>query len=144
MKHERMDPSFITTPKGEKLVVITAAEYAFLKATAEDRADLLAANAAMAAIKSGEDEMVPGELVDRLFNGVSPLRVWREFRGMTAKDLATASGLSAAYVSQIESGKRDGTVGAFRKMSKALRVSMSDLLWEAPAKPKRRAKKKTG
>ena len=79
MKHERMDPSFITTPKGEKLVVITAAEYAFLKATAEDRADLLAADEAMAAIKSGEDEMVPGELVDRLFNGVSPLRVWREF-----------------------------------------------------------------
>jgi transcriptional regulator with XRE-family HTH domain len=57
---------------------------------------------------------------------------------MSAKDLAQAAGLSAAYVSQIEGGKRDGTVGAYRKMAKVLRVTLDDLTWEAPPKRKKR------
>ena len=138
MKHERMAPSFITTPKGEKLVVITSAEYDYLIATADEQADLRAYDMAKSALAAGEEEMLPGEMVQRLFNGENPLRLWREHRGLSAKDLAQSAGLSAAYVSQIEGGKRDGTVGAYRKMAKVLRVTLDDLTWEAPPKRKKR------
>ena len=34
----------------------------------------------------------------------------------------------AAYLSRIETGKRDGTVGTMRKLAEALRLSIDDLI----------------
>lgn len=58
----------------------------------------------------------------------SPLTVWREFRGLTVKTLAQKAGIMAAYLSRIETGKRDGTVGTMRKLAEALRLSIDDLI----------------
>lgn len=58
----------------------------------------------------------------------SPLTVWREFRGLTVKTLAQKAGITAAYLSRIETGKRDGTVGTMRKLAEALRLSIDDLI----------------
>lgn len=46
-----------------------------------------------------------------MIDGENTIKVRRDFRGMTAKALADAVGLSALYVSQIESGEggRDGS-----------------------------------
>lgn len=58
----------------------------------------------------------------------SPLTVWREFRGLTVKTLAQKAGITAAYLSRIETGNRDGTVGTMRKLAEALRLSIDDLI----------------
>ena len=58
----------------------------------------------------------------------SPRTVWREFRGLTVKTLAQKAGITAAYLSRIEMGKRDGTVGTMRKLAEALRLSIDDLI----------------
>ncbi|HEY0911821.1 MAG TPA: helix-turn-helix transcriptional regulator [Bradyrhizobium sp.] len=55
------------------------------------------------------------------------IRVWREYRGLTIKALAKTSGLAAAYLSQIETGKREGTIETFKKIAAALRVDIDDI-----------------
>ncbi|CAN7623186.1 hypothetical protein LQT97_14380 [Brucella pseudogrignonensis] len=52
----------------------------------------------------GEEELIPAEYVNRMIDGENKIKVWRDFRGMTAKALDDAAGLSAPYGSQIESG----------------------------------------
>ncbi len=33
----------------------------------------------------GEDELIPSEVVEQLLAGEHPLKVWREYRGLTRK-----------------------------------------------------------
>jgi transcriptional regulator with XRE-family HTH domain len=42
--------------------------------------------------------------------------------------MATATGLSAPYISEIESGKKDGSVSAMKKIANALGVDLDDLV----------------
>ena len=81
----------ITTPNGETLVVLPLADYEKLV----DGADIASADKVRADIASGRDEMVPSGIVDRILAGENPVRVWRSHRGLSARDLATATGLSA-------------------------------------------------
>lgn len=75
----------------------------------------------------GEEATIPGEVVDRLLAGESPLRVWREFRGISAAALAASLGITPAHVSKLESGKGEPSVPLLRKLCKVLDVSMEDL-----------------
>jgi predicted transcriptional regulator len=113
-----------TTPGGETLVVLPLADYERLV----DAADIAAAKTVAANIAAGRDEMVPAEVVKKLLAGDNPIRVWREHRNMTARDLATAAGLSAAYISEIETGKKDGSVSAVKRIAEALGVDIDDLV----------------
>jgi transcriptional regulator with XRE-family HTH domain len=83
-------------------------------------------------LTAGEEELIPAEYVYRMLDGESPVAVWREFRGLSAKALADAAGITQAYLSQIESGKRDGTVGTMKKIASALNVSIDDLVKPHP------------
>lgn len=77
-----------------------------------------------------EDDGVryPQAVAMAMADGVRPVRAWREYRAMTQEQLAAASGVSKPYVSQIESGKRDGTAATLRKLAAALGVPMGALL----------------
>jgi DNA-binding XRE family transcriptional regulator len=85
-----------------------------------------------------EEELVPAEVVNRILDGESAVTVWREHREMTQAALAKAAGLSTAYVSQIEAGKRVGTVTALRGIAKALSVGLDEL---APSSGRRARKR---
>ncbi|AQS61794.1 hypothetical protein AGRHK599_LOCUS1203 [Rhizobium rhizogenes] len=113
----------ITTPSGETLVVLPLSEYESLI----DKADIASAEKVRADIASGRDELVPAAVVNRLLAGENPVKVWREHRGMSAKDLAAKAAISAPYVSEIESGKKDGSLSVMRKIADALDVDLDDL-----------------
>jgi DNA-binding XRE family transcriptional regulator len=49
----------------------------------------------------------------RLLDGNNPVRVWRDYRGLVAAGLAKACGVTAATVSQIESGKSKSAITLF-------------------------------
>jgi hypothetical protein len=66
-----------------EMVTIPCEEYDRLRAAAEDLADLQAYDHAKAALAVGEDELIPADYVNRLLNGDSPLRVYRDLRGVT-------------------------------------------------------------
>jgi DNA-binding XRE family transcriptional regulator len=120
-------PTIITTPSGDRLAVIPLTEYERLVEAAEDIADVRAYDEATRRLASGEDELVPAEIVNRLLDGEKALRVWREYRGLTLKQLADLAGVSAPFVSQIESGQRKGSLETMRKIAAALKVSLDDL-----------------
>ena len=49
---------------------------------------------------------------------------------MTLKDLSEATGLSQAFLSEVENGKANPTIDTLRRLSKGLGVSLFDILSE--------------
>ncbi|MBU3694022.1 MAG: helix-turn-helix transcriptional regulator [Rhodocyclaceae bacterium] len=70
----------------------------------------------------------PAEVAFAIADGASPLRAWREHRGMTLQALASAAGLSKPFVSQIETGKRTGTTSTLSRLASALGVPVGALV----------------
>jgi DNA-binding XRE family transcriptional regulator/PHD/YefM family antitoxin component YafN of YafNO toxin-antitoxin module len=121
-------PTIITTPNGDRMAVVPLAEYERLVEAAEDLEDVRTYDDTVRRLASGEDELVPAEIVNRLLDGENALRVWREYRGLTLKQLAEKAGVSAPFVSQIESSQREGSIETMRKIAAALNISLDDLV----------------
>ena len=101
-----MKPQIIINRDREPaFAVIPYDEYRALMERLEWFEDLRDSKAFEEKLARGEEE-VPAEVVERLVGGESPVKVWREHRGLTQEDLGEQVGLSGSYLSQIESGKR--------------------------------------
>ena len=139
---------FIKTPSGEELAVLPKSEYERLTALAtdEDVGTARLVRKARAAIEAGDEMLLPKTEVDRLAAGDNPIRVLREWRKMTQAELAHRIEITQGYLSDLESGKRKGTVVLHQKFSLALGVPMDLLLPiavpEAEASPERIARRK--
>ena len=108
-------------------VVLPWAEYQALLEAAEDAIDGALLDVFREKLASGEEEMVPSAVVDALLDGANPVKVWREYRGLTQDKLATQVGISKAYLCQIETGKREGAIKTLRAIATALGVTVDDL-----------------
>lgn len=73
---------------------------------------------------------IPHEVVVAESAGQHPVRAWREHRKLTQDSLARAAKISTAFLSQIEGGKRTGSVETLRAIAKALDVPMDVLTIE--------------
>ena len=122
-----MAVQFIETPVG-RMAVLPEAEYRELAEACEDAECAAIIERFREKLAAGEEELIPGYVVDRILAGENPVRVWREHRGMKVGELAIAAGMSQAYASQIESGKREGSVSAMRAIAAALGVTIDDLI----------------
>ena len=85
-------------------------------------------DAAKAALENGEDDFIPSEVVDALIDSENPVKVWREFRGLTQQQIADAAGISKPYLSQIETGKRKGSTDILSALAKALHVTLDEVV----------------
>ena len=94
---------FIRSPGGEEMAVLPRADYERLVEEAEMQEDVRLYDEAMRALATGEDELIPSEFVHRILDGESPVRVWREFRGMSAEELAARAGVSPEQLADLES-----------------------------------------
>ncbi|MCP4417818.1 MAG: helix-turn-helix domain-containing protein [Chloroflexi bacterium] len=101
--------------------------YTQLVDDAEMLEDIRDYDEAMQRIADGE-ELVPMELVAAILDGGHPIKVWREYRGMTQPELAKQAGISAAYLSQIESGKRSGSTDVLKAIAEALNLMLDDIV----------------
>lgn len=117
-------------------VTMTRAEYEALIERIEDAQDLAAAAAENTRVRMlgqhAYDDHLPIELVNRLLDGESPLRVWREHRGIGLRELAKTAEIGAAYLSEIETGKKPGSLDAMAKVARALKISLDDLVPPRP------------
>ena len=111
-----------------RTVTIPKVEYDRLRALEEDLADVRAALAVEARLAQGKEELIPADVVDRLLEGAPPLRVWREFRGVTQSELARASGVNRVQIVDIEADRNSGSVRTLRKLADALEVTVDDLI----------------
>ncbi|MDA0366804.1 MAG: helix-turn-helix transcriptional regulator [Proteobacteria bacterium] len=121
---------FIRAPKGGQLAVLPRTEYEALVRAAdrEDRAQLRAVERRM---KQTREQAIPFAAVEAALDGQPLVRAWRAWRGMTAAELATAAGISAGYLSQIETGKRTGTLRVLRAIAGVLEIELADLTGES-------------
>ncbi|WSG95354.1 helix-turn-helix transcriptional regulator [Rhizobium johnstonii] len=126
-KKSTIRAQFITTATGDRLAVIPEAEYERMLDALEDRADAEAVRVFKQRLGAGEEELMPAEFANRIIVGESKIKVWREFRGMTARRLAENAEISAGFLSQIEKGERDGSFETIKKIAATLKISIDDL-----------------
>ncbi len=111
-----------------EMISIPLEEYRSLQAAAEDLADLQAHDRALAPLTSGSEEMLPSEFVKRMLSGESPLRVWREFRGLTQTALAAASNVNRVQIADIEASRKSGSIETVKKLAEALGITLDELI----------------
>jgi transcriptional regulator with XRE-family HTH domain len=70
---------------------------------------------------------LPPDQCERLFSGVSPVLVWREFRGLAQTDLRRETGIRVEVLDKLERGVRKPTAAEARKLARALGVDRRDL-----------------
>lgn len=104
--------------------VVPYEEFSRLQRLAEAMEDIRDYDAALA----DAGEAVPHTVMERLVNGESSLRVWREHRGLTQSALSTRAGIDKTYISQIEAGHKTGSVKVLKQLADALGVDLDDLV----------------
>lgn len=71
---------------------------------------------------------LPDEVLQKVAMGqLSPIKIIRKFRGMTQDDLAAAAGLSRPYLTEIETGRKEGSIRSLKSIAKALNVPLERL-----------------
>ena len=111
---------------GTEYVVIEKADYDAMRAIAEDGED--SAVAAAARLDDDATDDWPGDVVHRILDGEHPVRVLREWRGLTIAALAKQAGCAASYVSQLENDTRVGTIETMVAIAVSLEVEADELL----------------
>jgi len=107
--------------------VLPWSEYQALLEAAEDAADGALLDTFRKELASSAEETIPSSVVDALLGGTSPVKVWREYRGLTQETLAARSGISKAYLCQIEKGTREGANKTLYALAAVLDVTVEDL-----------------
>lgn len=77
----------------------------------------------LARLQEANAERVPAAVVRRLAAGETPLRVWREHRGLSLRGLAATAGISPAMLSEMETGKKEGSGRTLLSLARAGRRS---------------------
>jgi DNA-binding XRE family transcriptional regulator len=122
----RADASGLDLARGAKgavpdIVILPYAEYSRLLDEADQR------GAREAFDRTKDEEFVPIEVADRLLSNENPIRVWRKQRGLTLAELGARTGLGKGYLSDLERGRRSGTLATLRAIAKTLNVDLDDL-----------------
>lgn len=72
---------------------------------------------------------IPHEVVMAIHEGTHPVRAWRAHKGLTLQQLAAAAGsMPVGYLSEIETGKKPGSIAAFKAIAKALGTEIDMLV----------------
>lgn len=77
-----------------------------------------------------EGVRIPAAVVDAELDGTHPVKAWRHYRRLTARRLAAATGVSPAYLSEIESFKKSGSIDVFRNLATVLDAPFAALIPE--------------
>ena len=106
------------------MVTIPRAEYDRLVADSETLADLAAYDAA----KAEAGEGMPLAVFSRIISGENPVKVIREWRGLTQAELARRADLHRVQLHDIETGKSRVSVDTLKAIAVALDVGMDDVV----------------
>ena len=74
------------------------------------------------------EEKFPGEVVIELLAGTNLLRVYRQYRKLTQEVLAQIIGASKTTISEIENGRKTGSLETIKALASALSVELDDLI----------------
>jgi len=108
--------------------VVPYEDYIRLIEQAQILQDVQDYEAAKAELKNGEEELNPVEIVDALSAAENPIKVWREYRGVSQSKLANIAGISAPYLSQLETNKRRGSMAVLSAIAHSLHITIDDIV----------------
>lgn len=75
---------------------------------------------------AADNNALPDDVMEQITLGKdNPIKILRKYRGMTQGDLADAAGLSRPYLTEIETGRKDGSIRAIKAIAEALEVDLS-------------------
>lgn len=77
---------------------------------------------------TANDECFPASFVDKLMDSDHKIRVWREYRNLTTTELAQRVGVSQSYISDIENGKKDGSIKVIKAIADALDADIETII----------------
>jgi ribosome-binding protein aMBF1 (putative translation factor) len=123
--------------KSKDTVTLSRKDWNAILDALEEAQDLRTIDESRARRSRGEDDGLPIELVERLFRGESPVRIWREARGLSVNALAKKAGVSQPYLSEIENRVKPGSVAALKKLATALKLDVDDLVTDWAKRPLR-------
>jgi ribosome-binding protein aMBF1 (putative translation factor) len=123
----------IRTESGEELIVIPRREYIALLAragdeAAEDEMTAVLVDEAKDAIARGEDVSLPLEIWDAMEAGENPIKVLREYRGLSQAELAAAAGVDPDLIAELEGGREGGAPDRLKEIARALGVPLNVLV----------------
>lgn len=121
------DIQYIRTGKVKTHAVVPIDIFNRLLESAEDLEDIALYDEAK---RNDDGFRIPANIVSRELDGESSIKLWREYRVLTLEVLAASAGISKAYLSQIENGKRHGTMRVIKAIAKALDVPLDILVSE--------------
>ena len=121
-----MTVRFKMTDKGE-VAILPRKDYEALVAKAKDADEDLGTSRLVARARkeiAAGTPLIPKEVIDRIAGGENALRVLREWRGRTQHYISHKANIGQGYISDLESGRRKGTIAAFKKIADALKVPL--------------------
>ncbi len=108
--------------------VIPFSEYKKLQEALEDAEDIKDIETNFKAIQEGKEITIPGEVTFAILDGTNPVRAWREYKQIKMNELAKNIGISSAYLSQIETDKRNPTIDTLKAIAKELEIDIEMLI----------------
>lgn len=108
--------------------VVPYETYLQLVEKAEMLQDIQDYDSAKVAMARGDDALVPAEVIYAILDGENPIKVWREYRGLSQQETAEKVGISVPYLSQLETNKRTGSVDVLTALANVLQVSLDSLV----------------
>ncbi len=81
-----------------------------------------------AMVSGDNDNALPDDVLDALAAAQeSPVRILRKHRGFTQAELARRAKISRPYLTEIETGKKDGSIRAIKALAEVLGVHVGNL-----------------
>jgi DNA-binding XRE family transcriptional regulator len=113
----------IIEKKGRRFALVPLKDFEQLKHDAEMLVDIRAYDAA----KSRKEEAFPSHVAERLVADQNPIRVFREYRGLTQEQLANAAKIARPYLAELEAGRKRGSVSVLKAIAAALKLELDDI-----------------
>lgn len=108
--------------------IIPYDDYQKLYEALEDAEDIQDIEDHVRALREGAEITVPGEVTFAILDGTNPIRAWREYKQIKMGELSTKVGISPAYLSQIENGKRNPTIDTLKAIARELNLDVEMLI----------------
>jgi transcriptional regulator with XRE-family HTH domain len=63
-----------------------------------------------------------------ILDGANPIKIWREYRGLSQQDMAEKTGISVPYLSQLETNKRKGSLAVLKSIAEVLQAPIEIII----------------
>ena len=111
--------------KNEKYTILPLKDYENLLERLEDAEDIATANDIKRKITRCEEETFPAEVIHSIIlDKKNPVKVYREYRGLTQQELADKVGIGLSMIKKIESGFTTGSLETIKSIAKVLNVDV--------------------